>query len=138
MRRSSILLAAGAMAGMLCGACADSTIDIAGATLTSGAIMSQGKRTPVAQFTHDDYVVMLVDFTWQDAANDGGNHKFYFDWYRDGRLVSKSPTKFVHFVATPVTLRTDISAALLGTGHFRVDAIVDDKLVAHSEFDIGT
>jgi hypothetical protein len=138
MRRSSILIEAVAIAATLCSGCTNSKIDVVGATLTSGAIMSQGKRTPVAQFTRDDYIVMLVDFTWPNAAEDGGTHKCDWQWYRDGQLISKSATKMIRFVSTPVTLRTDRAVATLGTGHFRVETIVDDQIVAHSEFDIGT
>ena len=63
MVRSSIMLAMITAGVMLFVGCADNMINVAGATLTSGANMSQGKRTATSQFTHDDFIVMLVDFT---------------------------------------------------------------------------
>jgi hypothetical protein len=132
-----MLLAAGAIAAVLCAGCAGN-INVAGAVLTSGAAMSQGKRTPATQFTHDDFIVMLVDFTWPNAEDNGGSHKCDWRWYRDGQLVSKSPTKIIRFKSTPFSLRTSRAAATLGTGHFKVETIVDDNVVATSEFDIAS
>ncbi len=128
----------------LCAGCAyppGATIKASGMVLTSGASLAQGRRVPVHQFGHDDYVWMFTDFTWPDASRDGGWHKLIFNWYRNGQLVSRTDYTREHnhpflFAHTPTTLETHRAAAALGIGHFKVETIVDDTIMATSEFDI--
>ena len=104
--------------------------------LTSGASLSQGRRLPVQRFDLNDRVVMLVDVSWPDPVADGGVHGCQWRWYHDGRLVSQTPTRELRFARTPVTLHTSRPAATLGIGHFTVETLVDDAVVATSRFDI--
>ena len=131
------LVVAAFSAVLACSGCSP-MMTVSGATLTSGANMSQGKRSPAAVFHQDDTVVMLVDLTWPDPENDGGRHRCDWRWYRGDQLVSRSQTKDIDFRSTPFTLRTARAAATLGAGHFKVETMVDGVLVATSRFDILT
>jgi hypothetical protein len=104
--------------------------------LTSGANLHAGKRTPVHSFGHDDYVWQLVDFSWGNLDKLGGTHLCSFNWYRDGVLVSRTPEKYCQFGHSPWTLETHRAAATLGTGHFKVETVVDGALMASSDFEI--
>lgn len=104
--------------------------------LTSGANLSQGKRRPAQTFDLNDRVVMLVDVTWPDPTAEGGLHDCQWRWYRDGQLVSQSQVARLRFARTPVTLHTARPAAALGVGHYTVETVVDDAVVATSRFDI--
>ncbi len=139
MKNLAVWIATGLCAG--CANVSADTIKVSGAVLTSGASLAQGRRVPVQQFSHDDYVWMLTDFTWADTSRDGGRHKLIFNWYRNGQLVSHTdydrehPRPFL-FAHTPTTLETHRPAATLGVGHFKVETVVDDAIMASREFDI--
>ncbi len=104
--------------------------------LTSGAMRQMGKRTPVHSFSSDDYVWQLVDFSWLNVDKLGGMHRCSFYWYRESVLVSETPEKNCFFAQSPWTLETHRAAATLGTGHFKVETVVDGQIMATSFFDI--
>ncbi len=124
------------LAVLLLGAGCTQTLHYAQPRLTSGANLSQGKRRPAETFDLDDRVVMLVDVTWPDPTVDGGLHDCQWRWYRSGQLVSQSPVTRIRFVRTPMTLHSARPAAALGVGHYTVETVVDDAVVATSRFDI--
>jgi hypothetical protein len=112
------------------------TPQVATAILTSGAALSQGKRTEVHQFNTDDFVIELVSFTWPGTTQDGGFHEVSGQWYRDGTLISQGGPYRRLFASSPWTIRAERAAALLGVGHFKVQLLVDGDVAAESEFDI--
>ena len=118
-----------------CAACS-STINVTDAALMSGADLSTGHRGATSTFHLNDRIIQMVDFTWDDPRTDGGIHDCEWRWYRDGKLVSDTPTKRLHFISTPFTLHTERAAAPFGAGRYTVETVVDDRVVATSSFTI--
>lgn len=110
-------------------------LNVNGGTLTSAAHLSQGKRVDVLRFDKQDYVVFLLDLSWDNVEEGGGRHKVEWRWYKDDKLVSKSQANLI-FHRTPLTLRDSRAAATLGHGKFKVESHIDNKLVAFSVFEI--
>jgi hypothetical protein len=125
-----------ALAAVVVGCAQTDPIRATSMVLTSGAMRTSGKRTPVHSFGHDDYIWQLVDFSWGNLDNTGGMHRCSFYWYRDSTLVSETPEKYCYFGHSPWTLETHRAAATLGTGHFRVETVVDGQIMVSSVFDI--
>ncbi len=113
------------------------TMHVAGATITSGAQLQAGKRAEISRFGPNDYVVQLVDFTWQDVGRPAGQHHVRWKWYRGETMVSTT-SRYLTFDSTPYTLHTSRSASALGgAGDYKVETLVDDQLVATSHFTVG-
>jgi hypothetical protein len=66
----------------------------------------------------------------------GGSHLCSFNWYRDGVLVSRTPERYCHFGHSPWAPETHHAAATLGTGHFKVETVVDVAMMASSVFEV--
>jgi len=130
------LPAAAFVAAAFCSGCS-SNMQVSGASLMSGAQISQGRRGETKDFHLNDRIIQMVDFTWTDPLQDAGIHRCEWKWYRDGKLVSDTPAKRLYFATTPFTLRTARPAAPLGVGSYTVDTIVDGNVVAVSTFTIS-
>ena len=132
---------AAALGVTLCSGCAQNdVISVGGSVLTDGSDSAQGRRVPLIQFSTQDTVAQLVDFNWPDPTIDGGRHKVVWKWYHGNQLLSQSGcgasnTTPLLFATTPWTLHTQRAAASLGIGHFKVQTVVDDNVVATNEFD---
>lgn len=104
--------------------------------LTSTEMFAKGKRTPVHSFGPQDFIVLFTDLKWDAVKREGGLHTVGYNWYLGNKLVSKS-SGLVDFTSTPFTLATRLSAAGLGTGHFRVETVIDRKVVSTNDFEIS-
>jgi hypothetical protein len=120
----------------LSGCTTPSKLNVNGGTLTSAVHLSQGKRVGVLQFDKQDFVVFLLDISWNQVEESGGIHKVEWRWYKDEQLVSKSEANLI-FKRTPLTLRDSRAAITLGHGKFKVESHIDNKLVAFSVFEIS-
>lgn len=103
--------------------------------LTSAESLKYGKKSPADNFKLQDEIVFYVYVKWEDPAQKYGRHPVVWNWYLDGKLVSRG-SKDVNFDKTPKELWTHRSASALGLGHFRVETLVDGKEVGSTEFDI--
>jgi hypothetical protein len=112
------------------------TPQVSGHIVTSGASRALGQRIAVQNFTTDDYVISYVDLQWSPADTNAGAHFVEHRWLRDGTLVSDGK-RVLAFNQTPFTLSSRRAAATLGTGHFTIQTLVDNAIVATDEFDIG-
>ena len=126
-------------ASLLLAGCADhpiSQLHVVSNFLTSEENVVKGIRTPMTAFTSKDVIVYFIDFQWDDATRGFGGHEVKYNWYAGDKLISTGHhgQGFDH---APLELWGRRSASSLGTGHFKVDAFVDDTLVASKEFDIN-
>jgi hypothetical protein len=115
---------------------ADEPLHLTHTMMTSGANLSLGKRVPLQAFSQQDFVVQLADFAWDPVEMSGGKHDVVWRWYQDDRLLSQT-AKSLDFNSTPNTLWTKRAASTLGSGHFRIETIIDGMVITTSEFDIA-
>lgn len=115
---------------------ASETPHLARSLTTSGASLQAGKRVPQQRFGQHDFVVQLSDFDWEAVGESAGEHRVEWRWYQGDKLVSQTDKK-LNFNSTPYTLWTRRAAATLGSGHFKVEAVIDGEVAAVSEFDIA-
>ena len=134
LRRAYASMIAAWMA-VACASCSPA-MTVSNPSLMSGAELSTGRRGMASSFHLNDRIIQMVDFTWDDPTASGGIHDCEWRWYRDGKLVSDTPVKRLNFVSTPFTLRTARAAAPFGLGHYTVETVVDDRVVATSAFTI--
>jgi hypothetical protein len=117
-------------------------LQVQGAALTSGTLLLQGRRAQTSHFGPDDMIWMFVYVTWPDVLRSAGPHGLVFNWYCNGKLVSRTDYTKAHgrpflFAHTPSTLETHRAAAALGPGSCRVETLVDGALFASRDFDIA-
>ena len=103
--------------------------------LTNGDSLTKGKKIPAVVFGLQDEIVFFVYIKWDDPAQKYGAHPVIWNWYKDKKLVSTA-AKNVNFDVTPTELWTHRTAAVLGSGHFKVETSVDGKIAGAAEFDI--
>ena len=107
----------------------------AGSVLTSQSTYLRGKRTPVAVFSSDEIIRYYVDVTWDDVKKEAGNQKVTWNWYKEDKLVSTNE-KYFYVKKAPFEIFTTRPASALGVGHFKVETLIADKVMASTEFDI--
>jgi hypothetical protein len=61
-------------------------------------------------------------------------NRIVWNWYRNGKFISRSNYCHMRFTDTPFTLRTWRAARTIGPGQIRVDTIIDGT----TQFDITT
>ena len=103
--------------------------------LTNGESLKNGKKVPTDKFGLQDEIIFYVYVKWDDPLQSYGKHNVVWNWYSNGKLISNGK-KDVNFDKTPKELWTHRSASALGSGHFRVETLVDGKEVGATEFDI--
>ena len=103
--------------------------------VTSFENLHRGKLIPMTTFTAQDVVSFYVNVYWDNPTQELGIHSVAFKWYADTKLIS-NPHRAINFKVTPTTLSYQIPASVLGVGHCKVEALIDDNVVASKEFDI--
>ena len=98
-----------------------------------------GELTPQAHFSMKDIIRVETFLSWPDPGDGDGLHDVEWDWYRSGILVSRTRRYNLQFDSTPYGLWTRRAAVGLGPGDYRVDTLVDDRLVVsdHLVIDAG-
>lgn len=129
------LAGAAALAGCVHEPYTDKDLRVTESVLTSGDDVTHGDKSPVQTFSTSDLVVSQVVFEWDAVKKSAGQHNVQWNWYQGNDIVSRSE-KSVEFKTTPFTLTSSRQASSLGTGHFRVETVVDGIIDATSEFDI--
>ncbi|MBL6729255.1 MAG: hypothetical protein ISP79_06625 [Methylophilaceae bacterium] len=113
----------------------EKVLRVTDSVLTSGDNIAHGDKSPVQTFSTSDLVVAQVVFEWDAVKKSAGQHSVEWNWYQGNDIVSRSE-KSVEFKTTPFTLTSSRQASSLGTGHFRVETVVDGVIESTSEFDI--
>ncbi len=135
--RSAFRLAA-FLAPLACAGCADQPLSLTNSVVTSASNALHGSATPQSHFVAGEYVRVLVYVGWPDVAQPGGYHHVDWNWYRGSQLVSHTRTVRLRFNYAPAELSTQRAAVALGPGDYRVDTIVDDKVLSSNSFSIVT
>jgi hypothetical protein len=119
------------------GGCAGRPLQISSLNtiLTNGESLAKGKKIPTDTFGLQDEIVFYVYITWDDPTQKYGWHPVIWNWYKNGKLVSTAEKK-LKFNTTPYGLWTHKTASVLGSGHFKVETVVDGKVVGSTVFDI--
>jgi hypothetical protein len=115
--------------------CANQQISVVNSTVTTMQNAELDKLTPQTTFASDDIIRVIVYFTWPDVEARGGLHTAEWNWYRGDQLVSHSHN-MVRFMHAPADLWTNRPAAALGAGNYRVETVLDGKVVCTNVFTI--
>jgi hypothetical protein len=120
---------------LACAACQTQPLTTVSSVTTSATSVASGARTPRTEFGINEVIVVFLYATWPDVTAPAGTHDVDWRWYRDTQLISEhhAPIKFNTPPASPWTRR---AAAGLGPGTYRVEARVDDQLMATNSFKI--
>ena len=86
-------------------------------------------------FSSEDVIRYYVSVTWDDVTKEAGNQKVTWNWYKDGQLVSTNE-KYFYVKKAPFEIFTTRPDSALGLGHFKVETLVGNKLMASTEFEI--
>jgi len=121
---------------LLCGGCASTPLHTVTSFVTNHETLISGKRTPMNTFTLDDTIRVFVDLQWDDPTKDAGYRDVKWNWYSGDKLISTGGRQF-HFKHTPYELWGAKPASALGTGNFKVDVLVDNRVVTTQEFTIA-
>ncbi len=95
-----------------------------------------GQLTPQTHFVTSDVIRVMAFMGWPDATEEGGQHDVEWNWYRASILVSRTPSASLRFKSTPFELWTLRAAAGLTPGDYKVDTLVDGKIVATDGFTV--
>ncbi len=95
-----------------------------------------GNLTPRTTFSMADIIRFYVNVTWDDVTQEPGWQDVTWNWYKDGKLVGHRENDMAYFKGAPNTRFATQPAAGLGTGHFKVECLINDKQIAAAEFDI--
>ena len=107
----------------------------AGGVLTKQEALLNGKRVATNRFTTEDVIRCYVSVTWDDVTAGAGEHSVIWNWYKGEKLIS-SHKKKLDFNYAPYEVYTTRPAFALGVGHFKVETLVDGKIMDSREFDI--
>jgi hypothetical protein len=107
--------------------------------LVSGMVTTGGEfkfeEVPVSDVHLKETAIVLTHLSWSPATEEAGRHKVQWLWYSGVQLVHMGK-KDVNFRKTPYRLHSFVPAAGLGLGHYRVDVLIDGKLIDTQEFNI--
>ncbi len=120
----------------LIGGCASTPLRTVNSFVTNREALAYGKRTPMTTFTQEDTIRVFVDLQWDDPTKEAGYHNVKWNWYSGDQLISTGGRGF-EFKHTPYELWGEKPASALGLGHFKVDVLIDNHLMATQEFTIA-
>ena len=118
-----------------CAACQTQALTTVSSVTTSAASVASGTRTARSEFSTNEIIYVYVYVTWPDVTAPGGKHDVDFRWYRDAQLLSEHHGS-VKFTTAPGSIWTRRAAAALGPGSYRVEARIDDQLMATNSFKV--
>ncbi|MFA9438198.1 hypothetical protein ACDA63_01020 [Uliginosibacterium sp. sgz301328] len=85
-------------------------------------------------FRKDDKVFAYAAFSWSGAV--GGKHVFETRWYRGAEIVVRPAAVPVEWAAAPGAVWQSVGADLLGRGSYRVEFVLDGRVVATKAFTV--
>jgi hypothetical protein len=137
-RRAKIILMACAACSPL--GCASISVDqmhFYNGMVTVGGVGSRFEEAPMTSISQKDRFYVITHVSWDPPTADGGNHSVEWQWHSGDRLVvQRKRESALHFKKTPYRIWYTFPAADFQVGHYRVDVLIDDKVVDSHEFDI--
>jgi hypothetical protein len=107
--------------------------------VTVGGVGSRFEETPMTSISQKDRYYVITHVGWDPPTADGGYHSVQWQWYSGGKLVvQRKRREDMYFKKTPYRLWYSFPAADFPVGHYRVDLLIDKKVVESQEFDITT
>jgi hypothetical protein len=113
-----------------------SNIRSAGSVLTTKQSLENGQLVPQTTFTLQDVIAFQVNITWDNLDVDAGQVDIEWNWYRDGKKIAHFENYRAYLKGAPNARVKLQPAASLGVGHFRVECVVDGKVLAAADGDI--
>jgi hypothetical protein len=118
-------------------ACASITPRATNVTFTTGSEQLMHRRPPTTVFTISDAVVCYVDFQWPEVTQRAGRHEIEWQWFKEGSLISQGEKRHSTFRTSPWSFWSRRAAGSLGPGHYSVKVLLDGKVAASGDFEIG-
>jgi hypothetical protein len=107
------------------------------AGVTTKANFENGSLVPMTSFATTDVIRTYVSVTWDDVTQEPGWSDVTWNWYKGDKLVGQHFNDRAYLRSSPNTRSIAMPAAALGTGHFRVECIVNGTKISSVEFDIN-
>ena len=104
--------------------------------VTTKANFLIGHLAPRTTFSTADVICFYVSVTWADVNQEPGWEEVTWNWYKDGQLVGHRENDRAYFKGAPNTRHVMQPASALGTGHFKVECLINGDQIAAAEFDI--
>jgi hypothetical protein len=104
--------------------------------VTTKANFLIGHLAPRTTFSTADVICFYVSVTWADVNQEPGWEEVAWNWYKDGQLVGHRENDRAYFKGAPNTRHVMQPASALGTGHFKVECLINGDQIAAAEFDI--
>jgi hypothetical protein len=105
--------------------------------VTTKANFENGSLVPMTSFSTSDIIRAYVSITWSDVTLEPGWTDVVWNWYKGDTLVGHHDNDRAYLRGAPNTRSIGMPASALGTGHFRVECIVDGNKISSVEFDIN-
>jgi hypothetical protein len=90
----------------------------------------------MTSFATSDVIQAYVSVTWDDVNQQPDWMDVVWNWYKGDTLVGHRENYRAYFNGSPNTRSIAMPASALGTGHLRVECIVDGNTISSVEFDI--
>jgi hypothetical protein len=133
-KRIYILLFAYALAG-----CAISVdrMHFYNGMVTVGGEGARFEEIAMTTIRQKDRFYVVEHVSWEPLTEDAGNHSLEWRMYSGGNLVvQRKRDHDLHMRKTPYRFWWTMPAADFAVGHYRVDVLIDGRVVDTHEFDI--
>jgi hypothetical protein len=105
--------------------------------VTVGGEGARFEEIPMTSVRQKDRFYVLEHVSWEPVTADAGNHSLEWHMYSGGNLVvQRKRDRDLHMKKTPYRIYWTMPAADFAVGHYRVDVLIDGKVVDSHEFDI--
>lgn len=126
---------------LLLGACAtdlsQNNFTVFNGMVTSGGTGAKWEEIPVKAVSQKDTIYVMTHVRWEPTDKDLGIHTLEWDGYSaDGKQVIKHTDDRMRFKASPYRFWYYIAASDLEVGHYKVNVLIDGRLVDTQEFDV--
>lgn len=111
-----------------------SQVSLVSAMLAASVERGVGPTGIGTVFRRDDKIFAYAAFSWSNTA--GGKHVFETRWYRGTEVVVRPAVVPVEWGASPGAVWQSIGADLLGVGSYRVEFVIDGRVVATKAFSV--
>jgi hypothetical protein len=105
--------------------------------VTVGGIGARFEESPMTSISQKDRFYVITHVSWDPPTADGGRHSVEWQWYSGDKLVvQRKRDQELHFKKTPYRIWYTFPGADFPVGHYRVNVLIDNKVVDSHEFDI--
>lgn len=121
-------------------ACASMNVDqlhFYNGMVTVGGEGARFQEIPMTSISQKDRLYVIEHVRWEPPTAEAGDHRLEWRWYTGDKLVSQRKRETpLHMKRTPYRFFYTIPAADFDVGHYRIDVLIDDKIVDSHEIDI--